>query len=138
MILLMLRRFKPWSWRTWSTAAAALQASGLSRRDILQRRVVQHRLRQQPLQLTVLHLQRLQTLRVSHLKPSVFRLSFVQRRLADPVLAAQIRPFCPSRMQPQDLDDFLVRDTDSTLQRESLGEQVTVAESEDRSGCAAN
>ena len=59
--------------------------------EILEHRVVEHRLRQQTLQAGVLVLQRLQPLGFRHLQTALLRLPPEERRLADPVLAADLR-----------------------------------------------
>ena len=70
-----------------------------------------------PLQLRVLVLERLQPLGLRHIHAAVLRLPGVERRRADPVLAADVRRRCPascSRRTPMicssvNLDRFMVR-----------------------------
>ena len=90
------------------------RASPFFCRDILQHGVVQHRLGQQLLQPTVLVLQRPQPLGLRHLQAAVLRLPLVERRAADPVLAADIRRRRSRLVLPQDPDDLLFREPRSS------------------------
>ena len=74
-----------------SQLSAASRASEVFSQGFLQRRHIQHRFRQQLLQLAVLLFQSLQSLGVRDLHPAVARSPIVERRVADPVLAAQLR-----------------------------------------------
>ena len=58
--------------------------------------------------LPVLLLERLQPLGVGHLHAAVLRPPRVERRVADPVLAAQLRSRCPGLLLLQDPDDLLL------------------------------
>ena len=61
------------------------------------------------LQPLVLLFQLLQPLRLAHVHPAELRLPGVERRRADPVLAAQIRRLHPSLVLLQNPDDLLFR-----------------------------
>ena len=64
----------------------------------------------QLLQLGVLVFQRLQPPGVRHFKAAVLGLPFVERRAADPVLAAHVGRLRPGLVLPQDPDDLLFRE----------------------------
>src|SRR5471032_1706261 len=89
---------------------AWLRASPFFCRDVLQHGVVQHRLGQQLLQPTVLVLQRPQPLGLRHFQTAVLRFPLVERRTADPMLAADVRRRRTSLMLPQNTDDLLFRE----------------------------
>src|SRR5262245_7992449 len=78
--------------------------------DVLEHGVVEHCLGQKLLEPRVLVLERLQPLGVRHLEAAILRLPFVERRAADPVLAADVRGLRAGLLLPQNPDDLLFRE----------------------------
>ena len=94
----------------WATAVRLAAGFTIFCADLLEDCVVQHRLGQQLLQPPVLILQHLRPARIRHIEPAVLRLPLVERRAADPVLAAHIRRLRPRLLLPQDRDNLLFRE----------------------------
>ena len=86
---------------------ASRRALPLSRGDMLHHGVVQHLLGQQLLQLRVLVLKSPQSSGIRHFKAAELRLPFIERRRADPMLAAYISRRNTALLLLQDRDDLL-------------------------------
>src|SRR6185312_1396698 len=92
-----------------SRLSSASRASEVFSKHLFQRRHIERRFRQQLLQLPVLLLESLQLAGVRHLHPAILRTPVIKRRIADPMLAANIRRRHPSLMLLQNPDDLLFR-----------------------------
>src|SRR5579863_6821602 len=95
------RRAKPRAWR---------RASEFFCHKVLQRRVVEHRVSQQPLQLGVLVLELLEPLGLGYIHAAELCFPGVERRRADPVLAADLGGRKPRRLLPQNPNDLFFRE----------------------------
>jgi hypothetical protein len=109
MALHARRSLIPNASRRWATASASPRASPLLSHEVLQGRVVQHGISQQPFQPRVLILERLQPLGLRDFRPTELGLPFVDARVADATLAAQIGDRNAGLMLLQDSDDLLFR-----------------------------
>ncbi len=89
-----------------SRTLSAIRASEVFSERLAQRRDVEHRLRQQLLELPVLIVQRLQPPRVGYLHAAIAITPVVEGRVADPVLAADVRHRNPGLMLLQHRNDL--------------------------------
>src|SRR6516162_5443543 len=120
-------------WPFWSIAQVTTILRELGVRSFFRepREVSPHRLRQQLLQLAVFILERLQLAGVGYLHAGVLRTPRVERRVADPVLAAQLNDRDARLVLLQHLDDLLL--AEPSLAHSSVSSRRILASKRGRS-----